>query len=374
MGAQVDVHVPGAGAYRDFTLLMQDVDDSIGQSHMPYPTDVKGITTVNYRSGKRTVNDVDPAYSSASGDPATPILKAYVGDPVEVHALVAPGSEQMHTFSLGGLSWPIDPFIPMAEQIQARGLGPWEGLQANITGGAGGGSLVGDMFYGDLRRPFTAGGLWGLQRVMANGSCPIKPLDGLSCTGGVVSALAKPKLAPGSDTGTSPIDNVTKDSMPTFTGAAAANATIHLYVDGNQVATGQASATGSWSIGSTALTDGNHVVTFTQNASGGGESPQSDPLTVRIDTVGPDVLLTGGPTNPTANASPQFDFGPQFAGIAFECSLSTGADAYAPCTSPKVYPGLVDGSYTFKLRGTDIAGNTGAVASMPFTLTTTPTP
>ncbi len=40
-------------------------DDSIGQSHMPYPTDVKGITTVNYRSGKRTVNDVDPAYSSA---------------------------------------------------------------------------------------------------------------------------------------------------------------------------------------------------------------------------------------------------------------------------------------------------------------------
>ena len=82
MGAQVDVHVPGAGAYRDFTLLMQDVDDSIGQAHMPYPTEVKGITTVNYRSGKRTVNDVDPAYSSASGDPATPILKAYVGDPV----------------------------------------------------------------------------------------------------------------------------------------------------------------------------------------------------------------------------------------------------------------------------------------------------
>ena len=86
------------------------------------------------------------------------------------------------------------------------------------------------------------------------------------------------------------------------------------------------------------------------------------------------MLLTGGPTNPTANASPQFDFGPQFAGIAFECSLSTGADAYAPCTSPKVYPGLVDGTYTFKLRGTDIAGNTGAVASMPFTLNTTPTP
>ena len=240
-GAQVDVHVPGAAAYRDFTLLMQENDDAIGQSHMPYPTDVKGVTTVNYRSGKRTSNDVDPAYSSAGGDPATPILKAYVGDPVEVHAIVAPGSEQLHTFSLGGESWPIDPFIPMAEQIQTRWLGPWEGIQANITGGAGGGGFVGDMFYGDLRRPFTAGGMWGLQRVMSNATCPIKPLDGLSCTGGAAPppvVLTKPALAPASDTGSSAVDNITKDSMPTFTGTAAPSSTVHLYVSGVQVATG----------------------------------------------------------------------------------------------------------------------------------------
>ena len=41
-GAQVDVHVPGAASYRDFTLLMQDEDEDIGQSHMPYPTEVNG--------------------------------------------------------------------------------------------------------------------------------------------------------------------------------------------------------------------------------------------------------------------------------------------------------------------------------------------
>jgi hypothetical protein len=188
-GAQVDVHVPGAASYRDFTVLMQDTDESIGQSHMPYPTDVKGITPVNYRSGPRTTgtgdgNDAFAATGSGStGTPATPVLKAYVGDPVQVHAIVTPGSEQMHVFSLGGESFPLDPFLDGSSQIQARGIGPWETLQANVRGGAGGGTTVGDLFYGDLRRPFTEGGLWGIQRVLSDASCPIRPLDSRGCTG-----------------------------------------------------------------------------------------------------------------------------------------------------------------------------------------------
>jgi FtsP/CotA-like multicopper oxidase with cupredoxin domain len=187
IGAQVDVHVPGAASYRDFTVLMQDVDESIGQSHMPYPTEVKGISTINYGSGPRTTNDVNGAYSASgsgqNGTPATPILTAYVGDPVQVHALVTPGSEQMHVFGLGGESWPLDPFLDGSNQVQARAVGPWETLQANISGGAGGGTMVGDMFYGDLRRPFTSGGLWGIQRVLKDASCPIRPLDARGCTG-----------------------------------------------------------------------------------------------------------------------------------------------------------------------------------------------
>jgi hypothetical protein len=188
-GAQVDVHVPGAASYRDFTVLMQDTDESIGQSHMPYPTDVKGITPINYRSGPRATGTGDgnnafaATNSGPNGTPDTPILKAYVGDPVEVHALVTPGSEQMHVFSLGGESFPLDPFLDGSNQVQARGIGPWETLQANIRGGAGGGVTVGDLFYGDLRRPFTDAGLWGIQRVMADASCPIRPLDSRGCTG-----------------------------------------------------------------------------------------------------------------------------------------------------------------------------------------------
>ena len=112
------------------------------------------------------------------------MLKAYVGDPVEVHALVTPGSEQMHVFGLGGESWPLDPFLPGSNEVQARGIGPWETLQADIRAGAGGGTTVGDIFYGDLRRPFTDAGMWGIQRVMSDASCPIRPLDGRGCVGG----------------------------------------------------------------------------------------------------------------------------------------------------------------------------------------------
>ena len=50
--------------------------------------------------------DADMFSSIAHGDPTTPLLRAYAGDPVKVHVLGAPGSEQMHVFNLGGMSWP----------------------------------------------------------------------------------------------------------------------------------------------------------------------------------------------------------------------------------------------------------------------------
>jgi hypothetical protein len=103
-----------------------------------------------------------------------------------VHALVAPGSEQMHVFTLGGFSWELDPMLINDSPVQSRGIGAWETIDAGIIGGAGGPAhATGDFVYGDLRRPFTQAGMWGLLRVLpTRGSgCPIKPLDGLTCTG-----------------------------------------------------------------------------------------------------------------------------------------------------------------------------------------------
>jgi hypothetical protein len=205
VGSQVDVHVPHAPGYRDFTLAFSDNDPEIGQSHMPYPTVVQKPALVNYQSAPRPT-DTGTAFSSqGSGNPPTPLLRAYAGDAVQVHALVAPGSEQMHVFNLGGFSWNLDPRLTNDSAVQSRGIGAWETVDAAIIGGAGGPAhATGDFFYGDLRRPFTQAGMWGLLRVLPPGGSggPIKPLDAPALHQPAPSAAAPTTRAPATSTST----------------------------------------------------------------------------------------------------------------------------------------------------------------------------
>jgi hypothetical protein len=187
VGAQVDVHTPGTTGYRDMTVVFSDDDPIIGGSFMPYPTQTKGASVINYEHARTLTSATDDgnAYSSkVHGDPPTPMLKAYPGDPVRIHAVGAPGSEQIHDFTLGGMSWPIDATILGSQAVQNRALGAWETVDAAVFGGAGGLSRsTADTFYGDLRRPFTEAGMWGLLRTFSDPDCPVKPLDGLDCVG-----------------------------------------------------------------------------------------------------------------------------------------------------------------------------------------------
>jgi hypothetical protein len=150
---------------------------------MPYPTAVKDPVSINYLSAGVRNDDATMFSSRAHGDPARGlILRAYGGDPVKVHAIGTPGSEQVHTFNLGGQSFAIDPNMDHSEEYSTRAVGPWESLDVDIAGGAGGRARsVGDFFYGDARRPFTEAGMWGLMRVMSDPGCPIRPLPGLTC-------------------------------------------------------------------------------------------------------------------------------------------------------------------------------------------------
>lgn len=183
IGAQVDVHVPGSPGYRDYTLLFANDDRVIGGNVMPYTTQVEGPSFVNYRSAPRP-DDASAFSTAANGDPSTPILQAYAGDPVKVHAVGAPGNEQPQVFGMGGLPFPVDPNIPHSNEVSSANLGAWETIDTELIGGAGGRArTTGDFFYGDVRRPFTTAGSWGLLRVLSDPSCPIQPLDGLSCIG-----------------------------------------------------------------------------------------------------------------------------------------------------------------------------------------------
>lgn len=89
-----------------------------------------------------------------------------------------------------------------------------------------------------------------------------------------------------------------------------------------------------------------------------------------VDTVAPVLTISAAPTSPTKANTPSFTFASSKAGTTFACSLSTGLDAFGPCGSPQTYPAQADGSYTFKVQGTDLAGNTGAVASGPLVIDT----
>jgi hypothetical protein len=184
IGSQVDVHVPsgsGPKSYRDYTLLFAEHDPSLGQDHMPYPTALKDGAYVNYQTAP--IGDDTYGFSSAFGDPATPLLRSYVGDEVVIHALVAAGTEQTHTFSLGGQSFDLDHNVSNSTLLSTIAIGPMEKFDATLKAG-GPARQPGDYFYGDQRRPMVQAGSWGLMRVMSDASCPIRPLDGRTCLGG----------------------------------------------------------------------------------------------------------------------------------------------------------------------------------------------
>jgi len=98
-----------------------------------------------------------------------------------------------------------------------------------------------------------------------------------------------------------------------------------------------------------------------------GNTGSAASYTWTVDTTAPTASITASPTNPSNNASQSFSFSSE-AGATFQCALDGGA--FAPCSSPKGYTGLADGSHTFQVRATDLAGNTGAAASYTWTVDT----
>lgn len=80
-----------------------------------------------------------------------------------------------------------------------------------------------------------------------------------------------------------------------------------------------------------------------------------------VDLEPPVITLTPA-SNLTSTASPQFTFTANET-ATYECSLVPAAqtDNFIPCTSPKQYSGLIDGTqYRFLVKATDVAGQWSA--------------
>ncbi|MFO0698328.1 MAG: hypothetical protein U0236_03800 [Nitrospira sp.] len=183
----VDQTLPGyemRANYRDAALFFQDEDNIIGTSFMPYLQNVAGLTGVNYRSepyryrqdtGCDLGKIFQPCNAATPTDPATPIIRAHVGDPVRIHIFGA-SSEQNGTFSVEKHEWPIEPFMPGADQISVVEFSGSETLDAFIPSAGGPYRQAADYVWSNQRLPYSQSGQWGYLRVLPTQDSRLRPL------------------------------------------------------------------------------------------------------------------------------------------------------------------------------------------------------
>jgi hypothetical protein len=101
-------------------------------------------------------------------------------------------------------------------------------------------------------------------------------------------------------------------------------------------------------------------------------SPVNRFISFGTDSRVPDTTISSGPTGLTTD--PTFSFTSSEEPASFECSVQApaAASSYSPCSPPKTFTGLADGSYEVRIRSRDTAGNVDATPAIGgFTLDAT---
>lgn len=110
------------------------------------------------------VNEEQHHSSWLFGDPATPILRAYLGDPVRIR-LVHAGVKETHVFHLHVYEWYADVHNPASPLIDAITIGPQTGHTIEPLWGAGNRQgVAGDVIWHCHLYPHFHHGMWGLMR------------------------------------------------------------------------------------------------------------------------------------------------------------------------------------------------------------------
>ncbi|WP_460825104.1 Ig-like domain-containing protein, partial [Massilia solisilvae] len=101
-------------------------------------------------------------------------------------------------------------------------------------------------------------------------------------------------LAAASDTGSSNSDNITRTTAPVISGTAEAGATVTVYDSDGSTVLGSATAAGdgSWSVTTSALGAGTHLLTARAIDAAGNASAASASLAVTVDTTAPTLAIT----------------------------------------------------------------------------------
>lgn len=179
-GLFADIYTPGKAAFREYAVFFHDemeIKDKDGMQPMDHLTGLPSATTgISYRSEpmrNRHPLTHDPADSGEDismsswvyGDPAPPILKAYVGDPAKIR-LVHGGIKETHVFHLHNHQWRLEGENPLSTIIDSISIGPQECYTLDILYGAGSeNGMIGDAIFHCHLYPHFHEGMWTLWRI-----------------------------------------------------------------------------------------------------------------------------------------------------------------------------------------------------------------
>ncbi len=171
-GGPVSVDV--IGSFRELVLFVQD-DNPV--AHLGRSTG----SSFNLRAEPLRDRDGDPSrvFSSAlHGDPETPVLRARLGDPVVVRALVG-GTNDVHTVHIDGHWFRAEGYSGTSPPISTIGVGISERQEIVIPAAGGPQRMPGDYLYYNGRSFKLAEGSWGILRVLAGvEAATLQPLPG----------------------------------------------------------------------------------------------------------------------------------------------------------------------------------------------------
>jgi hypothetical protein len=179
-----------------------------------------------------------------------------------------------------------------------------------------------------------------------------------------------PPAAPGIGSGPS---GPTIDPTPSFGFTAESGASVQCSVDQGSASFGDCSSSTGHTPSSN-LADGSWTFRVKATDAAGNVGPAAT-RGFSVDTVPPNVSVDSGPTGATSDQTPTFGFS-QEAGASVQCSIDEGTADFGACsgaTSHTPSSTIPDGSWTFRVRATDAAGNT-ATATRSFIVDTQPPP